>query len=194
MKLANQEIAKKRTLVQDLQVKYPNLQINPEVVIKCEATDVQRLVQLLLFDEKIEKAALKIQTFQRMRRARREFIKYMKRRIHAKDFIARTWRIVKFIRVHKKQMQQRREEATLLVQRYLRGYLGRNQAMSRFLLNRFNQNIAFFDEKRKEILTEFQIKLRQVWFAYKERKARPINERTALDNLAFLSKAILEHQ
>lgn len=70
--------------------------------------------------------------------ARKKFVRYMQRRIKAKDFIAHTWRIVKMIRVQKKLLLKRKEEASFLIQRYLRGYLGRNQVMSKYLMNRFD--------------------------------------------------------
>lgn len=39
------------------------------------------------------------------------------------------------------------------------------------LLSRFNANMDFFDKKRQEILTDFQIKLRRVWLKYRAQKA-----------------------
>lgn len=99
----------------------------------------------------------------------------MKRRIQAKNFIVKTWRQVKLVRVMEKLLKKRKEEASVLIQRYLKGYLGRNQAMSKFLMSRFDKNIAFFDEKRHQILVDLQIKVKKLWYAYKERKAKPEN-------------------
>lgn len=40
------------------------------------------------------------------------------------------------------------------------------------MLRRFDANMDFFTAKRKEILTDFQLRLRRVWFAYRHRKAQ----------------------
>ncbi len=60
MKAANEEILKKKHLVQELHIKYPDLKISPDAIIRCQANDVQRLVQVLMFDDKLIKAARKI--------------------------------------------------------------------------------------------------------------------------------------
>jgi hypothetical protein len=44
MQAANEEITKKKALVQNLLVKYPELRINTEAIIKCGAEEVERLV------------------------------------------------------------------------------------------------------------------------------------------------------
>ena len=101
IKIANEEITKKKSLVQDLKLKYPDLNINPEVIVKCDAGDVQRLIQLLLFDDKLAKAALKIQTYYRMRKALRNLQEKMRVRLNAKIFIARVWKSFRWRRLYK---------------------------------------------------------------------------------------------
>lgn len=75
MRLASEEIARKRLLVSDLRAKYPDCKLDADYVVKCSAEEVSRLVQLLMFDEKLSKAALRIQSHYRMRRCRREFLR-----------------------------------------------------------------------------------------------------------------------
>ena len=60
MRDANQEILKKNHLVHELETKYPNLRLNTDSIISCQADDVQRLIHALLFDRTIERAVAKI--------------------------------------------------------------------------------------------------------------------------------------
>lgn len=68
MRRANEEIARKRALVADLRAKYPECKLDPEYVVKCSADEVKRLVQLLMFDERLSQAATRIQAYFRMHR------------------------------------------------------------------------------------------------------------------------------
>ena len=68
MRRANEEIAMKRALVADLRAKYPECKLDPEYVVKCSADEVKRLVQLLMFDERLSQAAMRIQAYFRMHR------------------------------------------------------------------------------------------------------------------------------
>jgi len=60
MKVANEEIDRKKQLVKELLVKYPEMNITADIIVRCEASEIKRLVELLLFDDKLSKAALKI--------------------------------------------------------------------------------------------------------------------------------------
>lgn len=99
LRVANEEINRKKQLVRDLGEKYPELKITPDVIIRCQASEVQRLVQLLLFDERIEAATKKIQKFYRTRQARKNLIEWMNRRIRAKEMILRVWKKKKWQRL-----------------------------------------------------------------------------------------------
>ena len=92
MRIASEEIARKKALVQELMAKYPDLKISAEAIIKYEASEVERLVQLLLFDERISKAVEKIQRAYKMRCERRRFLGYLRRRIRAKEVIWNAWK------------------------------------------------------------------------------------------------------
>jgi len=56
-------------------------------------------VQLLLFDQRIEEATKKIQSYFRTRMARKEFMDWMRRRIKAKELIVRVWKKKKWQRL-----------------------------------------------------------------------------------------------
>lgn len=74
MKVTNDEISQKKELVKDLIKKYPELKISSDAIIRFEASEISRLVQLLLFDEKLACSAVKIQSYYRMLIHRREFL------------------------------------------------------------------------------------------------------------------------
>ena len=65
-----------------------------------------------------------------------------------------------------------REESARTIQKYLTGFTARSKVLPQLMLTRFNANMDFFTEKRRLLLTDFQIKLKRVWFAYKHRKNR----------------------
>ena len=62
IKVANAEIARKKNIVNELKAKYPDIKIDPDYIISCTSEEVQRLVQLLLFDDRLAKAAVRIQS------------------------------------------------------------------------------------------------------------------------------------
>ena len=95
----------------------------------------------------------------------------MRRRIKAKELIVRVWKKKKWQRLCRSLVKQKKNAAAIVIQKYLQGLLSRSKILPKLLLSRFNANMDFFDKKRQEILTEFQIKLRRVWFKYKSQKA-----------------------
>jgi hypothetical protein len=145
------------------------------------------LVQLLLFDQKIDKAVRKIQAFIKSKNTKRNFLAWMNRRIKAKELIVRVWKKKKWQRLCRQLARQRKNEAAIQIQKYLNGFLARQKVLPNILLQRFNSNMDFFDKKRQEILTDFQIRLRRVWFKYrtakKEREAYERNLREQIDEL-----------
>lgn len=60
-----------------------------------------RLVELLLFDERLNKAVLRIQTYYRMKRDRIKFMQYMRKRIESKTAIVKAWKSYKFVKLKK---------------------------------------------------------------------------------------------
>ena len=49
MRQANEEILRKRQLVQELQTKYPEIRVSSEALSRCQADEVQRLFQVLMY-------------------------------------------------------------------------------------------------------------------------------------------------
>lgn len=60
MTAATSEIDRKKQLVKELLIKYPDMNITADIIVRCEASEIKRLVELLLFDDKLSKAAIKI--------------------------------------------------------------------------------------------------------------------------------------
>ena len=60
-----------------------------------------------------------------MRKARKNFITQMQKRIRAKNVIWTTWRKYKFLRIAKLLAYQKKNQASFIIQKYLYGYLAR---------------------------------------------------------------------
>ncbi len=74
MRCDNEEILRKKQLVFELQTKYPEIRLSSEAISRCQADEVLRLVQVLMHNERLNRATRQIQSYFRMRIVRKQFL------------------------------------------------------------------------------------------------------------------------
>jgi len=115
------------------------------------------------------KAAIKIQTAFRARRAKNIYRTMILLREKAAEAIQRTWKRHRNITMIPKVMKERRKRALVIIQKFMRGYMEFNKHKSNVRQFRLKNNFIFFDKIRLKLLAASQMIIRYYWLKKKNR-------------------------